>query len=219
MHLSAVNGLPHAVGLRAVIGRSSFTVGLGSSVSTPLPSSRTRGRARSEPGQGARPGTNSSLNVPLDHQLRDAVARDGTPAVCSGIEVDQRAPSSSPRYPASTVPGAFSTVTPCLAASPEPRMHQRHVARRAGRSPRRSAPGPARNGFSVTSTAATRSAPASPGVGVPQLGRMSPGSSALDQDLGGFGLVVWLVERHQAAHSSHTGWPSSVPCSRAGCDA
>jgi len=45
-------------------------------------------------------------------------------------------------------------------------------------------------------------------VGIVQLGRMF-GVEALDQDLGGFGLVVGLVERHQAAHSSHTGWPSS----------
>ena len=48
-----------------------------------------------------------------------------------------------------------------------------------------------------------------PGVGVPKLDRMA-GIKRFDQDLGVFGLVICLVERHQAAHSSHTGWPSSV---------
>ena len=48
-----------------------------------------------------------------------------------------------------------------------------------------------------------------PGVGVPQLDRMA-GIKRFDQDFGVFGLVICLVERHQAAHSSHTGWPSSV---------
>ena len=41
------------------------------------------------------------------------------------------------------------------------------------------------------------------------LDRMA-GIKRVDQDFGVFGLVICLVERHQAAHSSHTGWPSSV---------
>ena len=47
------------------------------------------------------------------------------------------------------------------------------------------------------------------GMGVMQLSRL-PGIQRLYQNLDVFRLVVCLVERHQAAHSLHTGCPSSV---------
>src|SRR5690242_1607747 len=68
----------------------------------------------------------------------------------------------SPRYPASTVPGAFTSVTPCLAARPE--RGCTNAAYPSGRAiaipvrTRARSPGP-----SSTSSAAVRSAPASPG--------------------------------------------------------
>ena len=34
-------------------------------------------------------------------------------------------------------------------------------------------------------------------------------TQVLDQYLGGFRLDIAFIDRHQAAHSLHTGWPSS----------
>ena len=71
----------------------------------------------------------------------------------------------SPRYPASTVPGAFTIVTPCLAASPDRGMHERGVpvGQRDGHPGRHHRP--LRRAPSSTSAAANRSTP-----GVPRMG-------------------------------------------------
>src|ERR1700729_337679 len=82
----------------------------------------------------------------------------------------------SPRYPASTVPGAFTSVTPCFAARPERGCtNAAYPSGSAMASPvRTSARSP---GASSTSSAAVRSAPASPGWAYDGSG--TPGSSRL----------------------------------------
>ena len=94
-----------------------------------------------------------------------------------------------------------------LGRQPGTRVHQSHVTRRQGdghagghQCPLEGLEGHVDGGDEIGAGIAR--------MRVPEQGRVF-GVEAFDQDLGGFGLVVGLVERHQAAHSSHTGWPSS----------
>src|SRR6266568_8794781 len=110
----------------------------------------------------------------------------------------------SPRYPASTVPGAFTSVTPCLAARPERGCtNAAYPSGSAIASPvRTSARSP---GCSSMSSVVVRSAPASPGWAYDGSG--TPGSRRListsGRECGNEGLPPACTHGEDSATSGH----------------
>src|ERR1039458_3547331 len=122
----------------------------------------------------------------------------------------------SPRYPASTVPGAFTIVIPCFAASPERGCTNAAypsgsaMATPVGTTAR--SPGP-----SSTSTAATRSMPASPGCDRAGSGssRSSRLMSTSTGSVPGITAPMYLTPRCADSGLADAGWPGPG-CAEAG---